>query len=81
MRDAKATGKCRAVNKMDKVLGLDLLKKERLSIPEEIKKLVDRREKVRKSKKWVESDKIRDKLKSKGWAVDDTPTGSRIRKI
>lgn len=81
LRDSKAVGKLRTVKKMDKVLGLNLLKKEKLSIPKDIKDLVNKRDKARKAKDWTESDNLRDRLKREGWAVDDTPKGAKVRKL
>ncbi|PIN78076.1 cysteine--tRNA ligase [Candidatus Woesearchaeota archaeon CG10_big_fil_rev_8_21_14_0_10_34_12] len=81
VRDEKAEGKIEAIKKIDSVLGLNLLKKEKLEIPEEIKKLADEREKARKNKDFKKSDELRNKLKQKGWQVDDALGGQRLKKI
>jgi cysteinyl-tRNA synthetase len=81
LRDEKAIGKYHTIRKMDEVLGLDLLKKEKIEIPAEIKKLVDEREKARKSKDWKKSDEIRNKIKKLGFQVNDTPEGQKLAKI
>ncbi len=65
----------------DKIFGLDLEKQEKLQIPTEIKKLVEEREKARKKKDFKTADKIREKIKSKGYYIDDTPEGSKLRKL
>jgi len=62
----------------EKVLGL---KKEKVKIPVEIKKLADEREQARKNKDWKKSDKLREELKSRGWEVADTSEGWRLKKI
>ena len=80
-RDKKAQGKYRTIAKMDKVFGLDLLKKEKISIPAEIKKLVDEREKYRKAGDWQKADELREKIKKAGFYVDDTEEGAKVRKI
>jgi len=81
LRDKKAKGKIRTVKKFDMVLGLDLLKKEKTSIPKEIQKFVKEREEARKNKDWKEADKLRDKIKKSGYNVDDTEKGVKIRKL
>lgn len=81
LRDKEAEGKLNTVNEMDKVLGLDLLKKEKISVPKEITKLVQERELARKKKDWKKSDELRDKIKSLGYSVDDTPEGPKIKKL
>ena len=69
------------LKEFDKVLGLKLDKEEKIDIPDEIKKLVEEREKYRKEKKYREADRIRNIIKEKGYIIDDTPMGPRIRKI
>jgi cysteinyl-tRNA synthetase len=81
VRDEKALGKLGTIKKMDEVFGLSLLEKEKIEIPEEIKKLAEEREKVRKNKDWKKSDEIREKIKKKGFLIDDTDSGYKIRKV
>ena len=81
VRDEKAEGKCRTIEKMDSVLGLDLLKKEKLEIPAEIKKLAQQREEARKQKDWKKADELREKINDKGFYVDDSDEGTRLKKI
>lgn len=72
----------------DKVLGLDLknsekyLKKQKeIDIPEEVKKLVEKRKIAREEKNWTLSDEIRDEIKINGYIVKDTKEGMTIEKI
>ena len=68
----------------DKVLGLDIDKKEELKkdeIPEEVQKLLDERNKARLNKDWAESDKLRDLIKEKGYIVKDSKEGTTVEKI
>jgi cysteinyl-tRNA synthetase len=51
------------------------------SFEQEIKKLIEEREEARKEKNWVESDKIRDKLKKKGILLEDTSEGVRWKRV
>ncbi len=65
----------------DKVLGVDIQKKENkkeIELPEEIKELVEKRKQARENKDWALSDKIRDELKEKGYIVKDTKEGTQI---
>jgi len=80
VRDEKAEGKIKTIKKMDEVLGLNLLKKEKLEIPSDIKKLADEREKARKKKDWKLSDSLREKIRKKGWQIDDSEERYKIRK-
>ncbi len=81
VRDEKATGKIETIKKIDEVFGLKLLEKEKIKIPEEIQKIIDERERARNSKDWKKADVLRDILKKKGYAVDDTAKGSAVRKL
>ena len=81
VRDKKAQGKYQTIKKIDEVFGLKLLEKEEIKIPEEIQKLIDERENARNSKDWKNADILRDTLKKKGYAVDDTTKGSAVRKL
>jgi cysteinyl-tRNA synthetase len=60
------------------VLGV-LVKEEKLS--PELQKLVDEREKARQIKNFSRADELRDELKAKGIAVEDTPHGQRWKRI
>jgi cysteinyl-tRNA synthetase len=68
---------------MDSVLGLGVseMKEEKIDIPEEVQKLVDSRERLRKNKMWVESDIIRRRILEKGYRMVDTPQGPRVEKL
>lgn len=68
------------LKKVDSVFAILPEEKER-KIPSVIKKLVAKREKARKKGNWKEADSIREQLKYKGWWIDDTPQGPRIRFI
>ena len=81
IRDEKAGGKISTIKKMDEVLGLDLLKKEKISIPKRVKELVEKREQVRKNKEWKTADKIRNEIKKLGYSVSDTPQGPVIKNV
>jgi cysteinyl-tRNA synthetase len=81
IRDKKAVGKINTIKKIDEVFGLDLLKKEKISIPKEIQELVKEREQARTDKDYAKSDKLRDKIKSLGYQISDTENGAKVSKI
>ncbi len=64
---------------IDKIF--NVLALEDTKIPEEIKKLVEEREKARKEKNYEKADKIREDVKSKGYSLDDTEKGAIIKKL
>ncbi|MBI5775393.1 MAG: cysteine--tRNA ligase [Verrucomicrobia bacterium] len=49
--------------------------------PPELLALLDERQAARKAKDFKRSDAIRDELKAKGWAIEDTPKGPRLKKV
>ncbi len=80
VRDEKAEGRINTIKKIDEVLGLKLLEKEKEKIPEEIKKLAEEREKARKETNFELADKLREEIRKKGWQVEDTEKGAKIKK-
>lgn len=63
----------------DRVLGLDLGRAPKDEIiPAEITVLVQKREQLRKDKKFSQADAVRKEIEDKGYAVEDTPQGIRI---
>ncbi len=73
--------KAKDLLEMDKVLGLKLdeyLGKP-IDIPDEVRKLIEQREKVRLDKDFKKSDELRKEIKALGFEVEDTPAGQRIK--
>ena len=68
------------IKQIDKVLGLDLLKKESVKIPEQIKKLAAERERARKAKDFAAADEIREKINKLGFILEDTEKGVSVKK-
>jgi len=64
---------------LDKLLGLGFA--DRPDITPAQKQLIDEREQARAAKEWARSDAIRDQLLKDGIELDDTPTGSRWRRV
>ena len=69
------------LKEFDKVLGLNIDFVQKEEVPEEIKELLEIRQKARENKDWAESDKIRDLIKEKGYIVKDSKEGQTIEKI
>jgi cysteinyl-tRNA synthetase len=65
--------------KLDSVLGLGA--KPAAEAPPELLALLEERQAARKAKNFARSDAIRDELKAKGWQIEDTPKGPRLKKI
>lgn len=71
------------MTEMDEVLGLKLSgdqASERSSEkePREVQALVAKREALRQASKWVEADKVREEIERAGWAVEDSPEGTKV---
>jgi len=67
----------------DKVLGLELVKglpeEKVLPVPREVEDLANKREALRRKKKWDEADKIRKEIENLGFVIEDTVNGPRIK--
>jgi cysteinyl-tRNA synthetase len=50
-------------------------------VPAEVNALLEERQAARKAKDFKRSDAIRDELKAKGWVIEDTPKGARLKRI
>lgn len=62
----------------DRVLGLEINKKEEIQIPEEVMQLIQQRVEARKNKDWAESDRLRDKINELGFVIKDSKDGYSI---
>ena len=68
------------VNDFDQVLGLDLLKEEKIEVEDEIKELINKRNEAKKNKNFATADQIRDLIFEKGYIIKDTREGVQIEK-
>lgn len=73
------------LRRLDELTGvLGLLRdgaEEEDTVPQEITALVEERQAARKAKDFARADAIRDELKEKGFAVEDTPQGPKIVRL
>ena len=76
---AAAAAALAAWDKVDSVFGLG--RKPEAEAPPEIVALLDQRQAARKAKDFKKSDAIRDELKAKGWVIEDTPKGPRLKPV
>jgi cysteinyl-tRNA synthetase len=65
--------------KVDAVLGVGVAPE--IEVPAEILALVEARQAARKEKDFKRSDAIRDELKAQGWVIEDTPKGTRAKRL
>jgi len=80
VRDKKAQGKLETIRKIDEVFGLSLLKKGKIKIPSNVKKLTEEREKFRKKKDWKKADELRSKIAKLGYLIEDKEKSFSIKK-
>ena len=66
------------LNRLDEVTGI-LGDAPAQEAPQEILDLVQERQEARRGKDFERSDAIRDELAEKGWILEDTPEGSRVK--
>lgn len=66
--------------KFDTILGLNLHLAKPIKVPDEIKKLAQEREAMRKQKNWMKADELRAVSAVKGYDIEDTPSGWVIKK-
>lgn len=71
------------IEQFDEVMGFDIksYKPQIEELPEDIKNLVDERNKARANKNWAESDRLRDEIISKGYSVKDSKEGTIAEKV
>jgi len=74
-----AAAELTAWDKIDSVLGVGASAK--IEAPAEIAALLEARQAARKAKDFKKSDAIRDELKEKGWAIEDTAKGPKLKKL
>ncbi len=66
-------------NKLDEVLGVGA--REEIEAPEDIQRLLEERQAARKARDFKRADSIRDEMKQKGWVIEDTPKGARVKRL
>jgi cysteinyl-tRNA synthetase len=80
MDAADAAASLAAWEKVDTVLGVGATAKTE-EIPAEITVLLEARQTARKAKDFKQSDTLRDELKARGWVIEDTPKGPKLKRV
>lgn len=76
----QAAAQLSAWERMDAVLGIGA-RSTTTEAPPELLSLLEEREAARKAKNFARADAIRDELKAKGWVIEDTPKGPRLKRL
>ena len=76
---SEAAAALTAWTRIDAVFGLGVPREE--SAPPELLQLLEERQAARKAKNFQRSDAIRDELKARGWVIEDTPKGPRLKRV
>ncbi|MBI4712128.1 MAG: cysteine--tRNA ligase [Planctomycetes bacterium] len=63
----------------DRVIGVMTV--QEVAVPPEIDTLIKEREDARKRKDYKRSDEIKQQIKAKGFVIEDTPAGTRVKKM
>jgi cysteinyl-tRNA synthetase len=68
-----------AWERMDSVLGLARL--DESAVPAELQSLLEQRQAARQARDFKRADAIRNELKTRGWAIEDTAKGARLKRL
>jgi len=74
-----AAGALATWDRLDSVLGVGA--PQEVAVPPEIQTLLDARQAARKARDFKRADAVRDELKAKGWVIEDTPKGARVKRL
>ena len=79
-KKVKSADKKKTLLDFDRVLGLELEKIKKISIPPELLSLAKQREKYRRKELWQKADEIRKEIEKLGYQIEDTKEGPKIKK-
>lgn len=68
------------LKRFDKILGVLSFEKEVETIPPDLEEALAKRIEARKQKNWALADSLRDLISSRGYMIEDTPEGARLKK-
>jgi cysteinyl-tRNA synthetase len=68
------------LKRFDTVLGILSFENEIDNIPKELNEALEKRLQARKNKDWALADSLRDYITSRGYVIEDTPAGARLKK-
>jgi len=76
--DKKAT--LQFFQEVDSVLGLGISEHKKTDIPAEVMQLMTERENARAKQEWARADELRKQITLRGYVIEDTRSGPRIKK-
>jgi cysteinyl-tRNA synthetase len=79
LSSVQAAAALAAWQRIDSVFGLG--RKPEVEAPAEIQALLQSRQEARKAKDFKRADAVRDELKAKGWIIEDTPKGAKLKRL
>jgi cysteinyl-tRNA synthetase len=79
MANDAASASLAAWEKVDSILGIGV--KKEIEIPAEIMTLAMTRAEAKQAKDFKRADALRDELKAKGWVIEDSPKGIKLKKL
>ena len=81
VKNDTSSSKSRDLLEMDKILGLRLAEylSHPVELPKDVIKLINKRERIRKSGDFKTSDKLRKQIKEIGYEIEDTPKGPKAK--
>jgi cysteinyl-tRNA synthetase len=68
------------LKRFNTILGVLIFEAEDAAVPKELKEALAQRIAARQQKNWVEADRLRDLIASRGYVIEDTPQGVRLKK-
>ena len=77
---ARAAARLAAWERVDEVLGVGVPRSS-VEAPVEILALLEARQTARKARDFKQADAVRDELKARGWVIEDTPKGPRLKQV
>jgi cysteinyl-tRNA synthetase len=69
------------LEQFDQVLGVLPLQAASEEIPLDLQQLLAQREEARAAKNWKAADAARDQISARGYLIEDTPAGARLKKL
>lgn len=68
------------MRRFDTVLGVLNFEKKELEIPSDLVEALEKRIEARHNKEWGKADELRNYIQSRGYVIEDTPSGARLKK-
>jgi len=81
LRNKRARGKFRTIEKMDEVFALNLKKAEEEEVPAEVLKIAEERKAARDEKDFDRADELREKIRKLGYGISDEGSSYVIKKL